>query len=62
MSGPGRDSEMSTSGSDALIKDLTVLINHTHLGPSAGRNLEKIVKKKKKKKVISCAKRSLNCL
>lgn len=30
---------MSTSLADALVKDLTVLKNHTHLGPSAVQDL-----------------------
>lgn len=49
MSDPGRDSETPSSLADALVKDLTVLINHTHLGPSAVRDLEEIKKKTKKK-------------
>lgn len=31
---------MSTSLADALVKDLTVRKNHTHLGPSAVQDLE----------------------
>lgn len=38
--GSGRDSKLSTFLAEALIKDLTVPINHTHLGPSAVRDLE----------------------